>query len=65
MSELYAPVSGEVIEVNAALTDSPETLNQDPYGDGWIVKITIANPDEISGLLSAADYRKYVEDEAN
>lgn len=65
VSELYAPVSGEVIEVNAALTDSPETLNQDPYGDGWIVKITIANPDEISGLLSAADYRKYVEDEAN
>lgn len=65
VSELYAPTSGEVIEVNAALADSPETLNQDPYTEGWIVKITIANPDEIGALLSAADYRKHVEDEAN
>ncbi|MEE9292501.1 MAG: glycine cleavage system protein GcvH [Acidobacteriota bacterium] len=65
VSELYAPASGEVIEVNAALSDTPETLNQDPYAEGWIVKITIANPDEIGTLLSAADYRKHVEDEAN
>ena len=65
VSELYAPASGEVIEVNAALSDTPETLNQDPYAEGWIVKITIANPDEIGALLSAADYRKHVEDEAN
>lgn len=65
VSELYAPASGEVIEVNAALSDTPETLNQDPYAEGWIVKITIANPDEIGGLLNAADYRKHVEDEAN
>ena len=65
VSELYAPASGEVIEVNAALSDSPETLNQDPYAEGWIVKINIANPDEITGLLSADDYRKHVEDEAN
>ena len=65
VSELYAPASGEVIEVNAALSDTPETLNQDPYAEGWIVKITIANPDEIGALLSAADYRKHIEDEAN
>ena len=65
VSELYAPASGEVIAVNAALSNNPETLNQDPYGEGWIVKITIANPDEIGGLLSADDYRKHVEDEAN
>ena len=65
VSELYAPASGEVIEVNAALEASPETLNQDPYAEGWIVKIAIANPDEIGALLSAADYRKHVEDEAN
>lgn len=65
VSELYAPTSGEVIAVNAALADSPETLNQDPYAEGWIVKITIANPDEIGTLLNAADYRKHVEDEAN
>lgn len=65
VSELYAPISGEVIEVNAALAESPETLNQDPYAAGWIVKITIANPDEIDALLSADDYRKHVEDEDN
>ena len=65
VSELYAPTSGEVIEVNAALAESPETLNQDPYAAGWIVKITIANPDEIDALLSADDYRKHVEDEDN
>ncbi len=65
VSELYAPTSGEVIEVNAALSESPETLNQDPYTEGWIVKISIANPDEIGALLSADDYRKHVEDEDN
>ncbi len=65
VSELYAPTSGEVIEVNAALSESPETLNQDPYAAGLIGKITIANPDEIDALLSADDYRKHVEDEDN
>ncbi len=65
VSELYAPTSGEVIEVNAALSERPETLNQDPYAEGWIVKITIANPEEIGALLSADDYRKHVEDEDN
>ncbi len=65
VSELYAPASGEVVEINAALLDSPETINEDPFGAGWLVKIKMANPDESRELLTAAQYRKHVEDEAN
>ena len=65
VSELYAPASGEVIEVNPALAESPESVNRDPYGAGWLIRIRIANPDEAGGLLSVGDYRKLVEDEAN
>jgi glycine cleavage system H protein len=65
VSELYAPVSGEVIEINTALIDNPETINGDPYGAGWLVKIKLADPDEPLGLLSAERYRKHVEDEDN
>jgi glycine cleavage system H protein len=56
VSDIYAPVSGEVVEVNTALEDSPEKINEDPFGEGWIVKLkTSGSPD---GLLSAADYEK-------
>jgi len=65
VSELYAPASGEVIEVNPALAEAPESINRSPYGAGWLIRIRIANPDEAGGLLSAGDYRKLVEDEAN
>ncbi len=65
VSELYAPASGEVIEINTKLPDSPETVNQDPYGAGWLVKIKVANPEEINGLMTAQEYRKHVEDEDN
>lgn len=65
VSEIFAPVSGEVLEVNAALAKSPETINKDPYGDGWLIKLKLADPKELPSLMSAADYRKYIEEEAN
>ncbi len=64
VSDIYTPVSGEVVEVNGLLTESPETLNKDPYGAGWLVKIKLSEPGEIGGLLSAADYQAYVAKES-
>ena len=56
VSDLFSPVSGEVIEFNESLEDTPELINEDPYGEGWIVKIKMDNPDEIESLLSAEKY---------
>lgn len=64
VSELFMPVSGEVIAVNEDLTDSPELVNQDPYGDGWMIKITISDPDELETLMSASEYEEFVKEEA-
>jgi len=63
VSDIYAPVSGEVLEINDVLSTAPEKLNEDPHGDGWMVKIRLSSSEEISGLLSAADYQKYVAEE--
>jgi glycine cleavage system H protein len=63
VSDIYAPVSGEVIEINDALATAPEKLNGSPHADGWLVRIKLSAPDEIAGLLSAADYEKYVAEE--
>jgi glycine cleavage system H protein len=60
VSDIYAPVSGEVLESNPALADAPETLNQDPHGDGWLVKMKLSDAAELEGLMSAADYQAYV-----
>ncbi len=60
VSDVYAPLSGEVIEVNEALSTTPEVINKDPYGEGWMVKIKISNPDEVNQLLSPADYRNLI-----
>ena len=60
VSDIYSPVSGEVVEINEALGTAPEKLNESPYADGWLVKIRLSVPAEIQGLLSAADYEKYV-----
>lgn len=60
VSELFSPASGEVAEVNAALADSPEKINQDPHGSAWLVKIRLADPKEISGLMDSASYERYV-----
>lgn len=55
-SDIYMPVDGEVLEINQPLEDSPELINQDPYGDGWIIKFKINDPAGLDGLLSASDY---------
>lgn len=56
VSDLYAPVTGTVVEINAALTDRPELVNQDPYGEGWMLVVQPTDPSELDQLLSAADY---------
>jgi glycine cleavage system H protein len=56
VSDLYAPVSGEVTEVNDALRDGPELLNSDPFGEGWIVRVELADPSEVDSLLDAQGY---------
>ena len=58
VSEIYSPVSGKIIEVNTDLDDSPELINENPYDDGWLVEIEIANKDELDELLDAAAYKQ-------
>ncbi|HDP67010.1 MAG TPA: glycine cleavage system protein GcvH [Candidatus Marinimicrobia bacterium] len=60
VADIYSPLSGEIIEVNESLSDSAELINQDPYGEGWIVKIKISDQSEIDKLLSADDYQKLI-----
>jgi glycine cleavage system H protein len=60
-SDIYAPVSGEVIETNEELADAPETVNKDPFGGGWMVKIKPSDPSEYEGLMDAAAYKEYAE----
>jgi len=60
VSDIFSPVSGEVIEVNDALATAPEKLNADPHGEAWLVKIKLSAPGEIQQLLTAADYQNYV-----
>lgn len=62
-SDIYAPVSGEVVAVNEALEDTPELVNQDPYGDGWLFRIRVADTDELEQLLSADAYREQLDSE--
>ncbi len=60
VSDVYAPVSGTVIEVNDDLPENPEMLNEDPYGDGWIIKIEMSDLDELDDLMNATEYEEYV-----
>ena len=60
VSEIYSPASGEVTEVNKSLGDSPETINKDPHGAAWLVKVKLSNPGEVAGLLDAAAYEKFL-----
>ena len=62
VSDLISPLSGEVLEVNAKVVDAPETVNEDPYGDGWLIRIRISDPGERDELLSLDDYRKVLEE---
>jgi glycine cleavage system H protein len=61
VSEIYSPVSGEVTAINETLADSPEKINTDPQGAAWLIKLKVANPSEISALMDAAAYQKYVD----
>jgi glycine cleavage system H protein len=58
VSEVIAPLSGEIVEVNEALAKAPERINADPYGDGWLVKVRLSDPGEVDSLLSASAYRE-------
>ena len=60
VSDILAPVSGEIREVNSSLGSHPESVNKDPYGEGWLFKISLANTDEITSLLSSSDYKAKV-----
>ncbi len=61
VSDLFIPVSAEIIEFNEELADNPENVNTDPYGKGWIVKVRLTNPEQVSALLSADEYKKLIE----
>jgi glycine cleavage system H protein len=60
VSDVFAPLSGEIVEVNETLSQTPETVNQDPYGEGWLVKVKLTDPSETESLMNAADYRASV-----
>jgi len=60
VSDIYSPVSGEVLEVNSLLATKPEKLNEDPHGEAWLVKVKLASLDELKGLMTAADYQQYI-----
>jgi len=60
VSEIYAPASGEVVEVNSPLRDAPEKINQDPHGAAWLIKVRLSSPAEINALMDAAAYEAYV-----
>ena len=64
VSDVYAPVSGEVTEANELLTSNPEKLNEDPHGSAWLIRVRASKPDELSQLMSASEYQTYVEAES-
>jgi glycine cleavage system H protein len=63
VSEVFAPLAGEILAVNEAVSDSPELINEDPYGEGWLVRVKLSNPSEVDELLDVNAYRKLLEDE--
>ncbi len=60
VADLYAPASGTIIEVHSDLNDTPEKVNNDPYGEGWLVKISLSNPSELDGLMSVSEYKALI-----
>ena len=61
VSDVIAPLSGEILAVNEALADAPEKINEDPYGDGWLVRVRLSSPEEAEALLGAEEYRKFLD----
>lgn len=62
VSEIYSPVSGEVAEINPKLADAPETINSDPHGAAWLIKLKMSKPDEVKGLMDAAAYQAFIDE---
>jgi len=62
VSDIYAPVSGKVTEVNAALSNSPETVNKDPYGEAWMIRVAMSDPGELADLMDSTEYTKFIEE---
>lgn len=62
VSDLYSPVTGTVVTVNTGLPNTPETINEEPYGDGWMIRVEMSNPEELDDLMTAAEYEKFVEE---
>jgi glycine cleavage system H protein len=60
VSDIYSPVAGQVTEVNGALAETPEKVNEDPYGEGWLMKLKLSAPDQVGKLMTAAEYTAYV-----
>jgi glycine cleavage system H protein len=63
VSEVFSPVSGEIVGINETLNDEPEKVNQDPYGEGWMIRIQMSNPGEVDSLLTAAEYEDFTKAE--
>ena len=64
VSDLFSPVTGEIVEVNEGLDEAPETVNEDCYGDGWMIRVKMTDPAELDGLMSASEYESFVSEEA-
>lgn len=62
VSDIYAPVTGTVVTVNTGLPNTPGTVNEEPYGDGWMIRVEMSDPDELNDLMTAAEYKKFIED---
>jgi len=65
VSDIYAPVGGKIVEVNDALTDAPEIMNEDPYGEGWLAVVELTDPADLDDLLSSTEYEKFITEEGN
>jgi glycine cleavage system H protein len=63
VSDLIAPLSGELLEVNPKVVEAPETVNEDPYGEGWLVRVALSDPSELEALMDAAEYERFVADQ--
>ena len=64
VSEVFTPVAGEIVKINESLADEPETVNSDPYGDGWMIRVKMSNPGEVDSLLTAAEYEDFTKAES-
>jgi glycine cleavage system H protein len=62
VSDLYSPVTGTVVTVNTGLPNTPETVNEEPYGDGWMIRVEMSDPEELDDLMTAAEYEKFIEE---